>query len=133
MRKVFNIKQFVFDYGIKQQELCDVLGIKQPQASLLLNGKRNVREEHMDAMIKKYGSKKIAPYIIEVENSQPRLNATIIPTQIVEEIREDIQRDDLRSAIEAMQKKMDTLEAMIAQQNRMLDIMERMLDNIERK
>lgn len=87
MAKVFNIKQFVFDYSIPQSELSDVLGLKQPQVSLLLNGKRKILEKHEEAMRAKYGSL-IDPYFVEKKVSKVG-GVTILPAAVIDDIKNE--------------------------------------------
>lgn len=97
MAKVLNIKQFVFDYGITQAELSEVLGLKQPQVSLLLNGKRKVQEKHEEAMRKKYGNL-IDTYFVDNIAIHPQ-GVTIFPSAVVDEIREEV-RQELAEEVE---------------------------------
>lgn len=89
MAKVLNIKQFVFDYSIPQSELSDVLGLKQPQVSLLLNGKRKILEKHEEAMRAKYGSL-IEPYFVEKKVSRGVGGVTIFPASVVDDIKNEL-------------------------------------------
>lgn len=91
MAKVFNIKQFVFDYGIPQAELSEVLGLKQPQVSLLLNGKRKLQEKHENAMRERYGNL-IDAYFTENKMTQPQ-SVTIFPAAVMDEVREEVRKE----------------------------------------
>lgn len=89
MAKVLNIKQFVFDYSIPQSELSDVLGLKQPQVSLLLNGKRKILDKHEEAMRAKYGSL-IDPYFVEKKVSRGAGGVTIFPAAVIDDIKNEL-------------------------------------------
>lgn len=89
MAKVLNIKQFVFDYSIPQSELSDVLGLKQPQVSLLLNGKRKILDKHEEAMRAKYGAL-IEPYFVEKKVSRGAGGVTIFPAAVIDDIKDEL-------------------------------------------
>lgn len=131
---MLSLRKLAKDEGLRQRELAELLKTDQSVISLIVNGHRRLNEDQMQILVNKYGVEKLQQYDVPEELVRKQVaDLTIFQPEVIEDIREDIHLDDLRSAIEAMQKKVDTLEAMIAQQNRMLDIMERMLDNIERK
>lgn len=54
---MIDIKKFRIDNNISQQEICTILGIKQPYLSAIENGKRPLNEEKFTLLYKQYGDK----------------------------------------------------------------------------
>lgn len=79
---LLDIKKFAFDMQLKQQDLSEVIGVAQSQISAMMNGKREIKEEHIERLKVKYGDI-ISRYIIqnqtgETQKDNPITNSTKI-------------------------------------------------------
>lgn len=91
---MIHLKRLMFDKGLNQTELGKILGIDQSQVSLMVNGRRDIKQEHIDILIAKFGKEAIDAYtmpnnvadIFKTPRSR-QIQATIIPAEIVEEIQ----------------------------------------------
>lgn len=91
---VFNFKQFMFDKSLVQNDLARILGASQSAISDFVNGKRLPMDRHIEALAKKFGEDVISQYMIDEEKYREfigaRIPATIIPAEVVEEIKEEV-------------------------------------------
>lgn len=126
-----DIRKLAKTHNLRQRELAEILQTDQSVVSLIVNGHRRLNEEHIEMLRAHFGAEELAKF--EYKPLAPmQTQATILPADVVEEIQEEA-RNDLRQAIEEMAKRVDVLEEMIRQQNRMLDIMEKMVATLERR
>ena len=88
-----NLRQLMFDKGINQTSMAEILGISQPTVSKLINGTQEFQRYQIDALEKYFGSEVIkaynitpsptdAPVIVEAPTIARML--TISPDQEVE-------------------------------------------------
>lgn len=96
----FDIKRFAFDFELRQKDIADALGIDQPAVSMMMNGNRQIRPEHIELLKCKYGES-VDSYIIDdtarqvMSGAQSRqVTATIIPANVVEEIKQEAKAED---------------------------------------
>ena len=89
-----DLNRLKFDKGLSQAELGDVLGIAQAQVTLMINGKRDIRQEHIARLVTNFGKEFVDSYVVPDElvevftTPQARkIDATIVPAEIGEEIR----------------------------------------------
>lgn len=66
---LLDIKKFAFDMQLKQQDLSEVIGVAQSQISAMMNGKREIKEEHIERLKVKYGDI-ISRYIIQNQTGE---------------------------------------------------------------
>lgn len=109
---VFNFRQFMFDKSLRQNDLAQLLGESQSVVSLFANGKRIPKTKHLDILRERFGDDVIDQYVIDDEKYRELIShqipATIVPAEIVEEIKEEvvaaesvpILSDDLSTATE---------------------------------
>lgn len=90
---MFDLRRFAFDYNLSQAALGRILGIDQSAVSMMVNGNRKFREEHLALLRAKYGDC-VDSYIINEDTKQfftspqPRqVTATIIPAEVAEDIK----------------------------------------------
>lgn len=91
---VFNFKQFMFDKSLVQNDLAQILGASQSAISDFVNGKRLPMDRHIEALAKEFGEDVISQYMIDEEKYREfigtRNPATVIPAEVVEEIKEEV-------------------------------------------
>lgn len=81
---LLDIKKFAFDMQLKQQDLSEVIGVAQSQISAMMNGKREIKEEHIERLKVKYGDI-ISRYIIQNQTGEtPKDNPITNSTKIQE-------------------------------------------------
>lgn len=81
---LLDIKKFAFDMQLKQQDLSEVIGVAQSQISAMMNGKREIKEEHIERLKVKYGDI-ISRYIIQNQTGEtPKDNPITNPTNTQE-------------------------------------------------
>ena len=104
-----DLNRLKFDKGLSQAELGDVLGIAQAQVSLMINGKRDIQQEHIDRLVTKFGKEFVDAYVIPDEvvdvftTPQARtIEAKIYPAEVVEEIREEVRAEIVEEIKEEM-------------------------------
>lgn len=92
-----DLNRLKFDKRLSQAELGDVLGIAQAQVSLMINGKRDIQQEHIDRLVAKFGKEFVDAYVIPDEvvdvftTPQARtIEAKIYPAEVVEEIKAEV-------------------------------------------
>lgn len=92
---MFDLRRFAFDYNLSQAALGRILGIDQSAVSMMVNGNRKFREEHLALLRAKYGDC-VDSYIVNKEVakafSQPisqQVTATIIPAEVVADIKKE--------------------------------------------
>nr|DAY92390.1 MAG TPA: helix-turn-helix protein [Caudoviricetes sp.] len=73
---ILDIKKFAFDMQLKQQDLSEVIGVAQSQISAMMNGKREIKEEHIERLKAKYGDI-ISRYIIQQQTGATQNDNTI--------------------------------------------------------
>lgn len=92
-----DLKRLAFDKGLGQMELGSILDIAQSQVSLMINGRRDIKQEHIDKLIAKFGKEVVDAYVINEELyetfSTPQtkqVQASIFPAEVVEEIKAEV-------------------------------------------
>lgn len=73
---LLDIKKFAFDMKLKQQDLSEIIGVAQSQISAMMNGKREIKEEHIERLKAKYGDI-ISRYIIQGQTGVTQNDNTI--------------------------------------------------------
>lgn len=90
----FNFKQFMFDNSLKQTDMAQIIEESQSVISFLVNGKRIANKRHLDLLKQRFGEEVIEQYMIDVDEIRNKIArqvpATIIPAEIVEEIKEEV-------------------------------------------
>lgn len=90
------LKQLARDYNITQAELANILNVRQPDVSRMMSGLREIRPEHIALLEQRFGKDVVASYDLSNEQyeewrnrASKAIQATIIPAEIVEEIKEE--------------------------------------------
>lgn len=91
----FDLKRFAFDQNLSQTALGRILKIDQPAVSMMINGNRKFKEEHLALLRAEFGDG-VDSYIVNEDTKriftspQPRqVTATIIPAEVVDDIKKE--------------------------------------------
>lgn len=100
----FDLKRFAFDQNLSQTALGRILKIDQPAVSMMINGNRKFKEEHLALLRAEFGDG-VDSYIVNEDTKriftspQPRqVTATIIPAEVVDDIKKE-QYQEANSAV----------------------------------
>lgn len=109
-----DLKRLAFDKSLTQSALGYILQIPQPEVSKLINGRRDMTQAHLDLLSAHFGADVIAHYIIDDDAMDKyrklrgkTVDATIIPAEIVEGIRDDVYNEhcpDCKAAVPYVSK-----------------------------
>lgn len=89
---MLNFKQLAKEHWKTQQDMAEILGIAQSKVSALMNNPQNIRPEIMAKLEAHFGAEVVASYIDNHEHirSSRSVQATIIPADIVEEVKAEV-------------------------------------------
>lgn len=93
-----NLRQLLFDFNLTQKEFAEIIGAKQSEVSLFVNGKRSLGQHHTDALIARFGAEVIDKYTLPSDAYKPKVRdaqVTIVDAEIIEEAKE-LGREELR-------------------------------------
>lgn len=101
------LKQLAKDYETTQIELAKIMGVNQSEISKMMNGLREIKREHIELLNEHFGKDVVSHYIVDDAYAPRRTTATVIPYEVVEEVREEIRREgcpDCKAAIPYVSK-----------------------------
>lgn len=108
---LLDLKRFAFDCRLKQQDLSEVIGIAQSQVSAMMNGKREIKEEHIKRLKDKYGDI-ISNYFFEDNTGATQTdNSSINPTNT--QTMDPLVMDYINTLKEQLAKKDEQIKALI--------------------
>lgn len=88
-----DLKQLMFDKGLKQSDIASILNISQSLVSKMIRGERGMPEYYIDTLIAHFGDDVIKKYTIPDTPFTPikqEATITIYDKETVEEMREEI-------------------------------------------
>lgn len=94
---MINLKQLMFDRGINQTSLAEILGVSQPTVSKLIKGVQDFQKYQLDALEKYFGEEVVKAYIIPdkpFEGIIKDTQLTILDPATVAEMKEDILEEE---------------------------------------
>lgn len=89
--KMINIKRLIFDKSLNQRVLAQIMGCQQSEVSLFANGKREINEKQLAALIDYFGEDVINDYTLPADAYEPKVRdakVTIVDAEIIEEAKE---------------------------------------------
>lgn len=96
---MLNLRQFAFDYGLKQWEIAEVIGVDRSVVSLMMKGARKITRVHLDRLVERFGADVIAKYDIEEFVPQTKTaEVTIIPQTVVDDIKDELSQPKAEDA-----------------------------------
>lgn len=96
--KMINIKRLIFDKSLNQRVLAQIMGCQQSEVSLFANGKREINEKQLAALIDYFGEDVINDYTLPADAYEPKVRdakVTIVDAEIIEEAKE-LGREEVR-------------------------------------
>lgn len=94
--KMINIKRLIFDKSLNQRMLAQIMGCQQSEVSLFANGKREINDKQLSALIDYFGEDVINDYTLPADAFKPLTQlseVTILDTEVVEEMRQEIKEE----------------------------------------
>lgn len=121
--KTIDIKRLIFDKSLNQRVLAQIMSCQQSEVSLFANGKRNINEKQLAALIDYFGEDVINDYSTPnkpfEEITQPA-EGTLLTPEVVEEIKEEIKeevRQEIKEKIEDVESFLIVPEVVNAEPN----------------
>lgn len=100
--KALNYKQLMFDKGINQVRLSEILGISQPMVSKIIKGERSLQQHHIDALIGEFGEDVVNSYYSHQILDKPEVHeatVTVFDPETIEGIREEVKEEVLKKTV----------------------------------
>lgn len=100
--KTVNIKRLIFDKSLNQRVLAQIMGCQQSEVSLFANGKRDINEKQLAALIDYFGEDVINDYSTPnkpFEGITQTAEVTILTPEVVEEIKEEVKEEVLKTTV----------------------------------
>lgn len=94
--KTVNIKRLIFDKSLNQRVLAQIMGCQQSEVSLFANGKRDINEKQLAALIAHFGEDVINDYSTPnkpFEGLTQTAEVTLLTPEVVAEIKEEVRED----------------------------------------
>lgn len=91
-----DLKQLMFDRGINQTSLAEILGVTQPTVSKLIKGVQDFQKYQLDALEKYFGEEVLKAYIIPGSVEKPtshEATVTIFDNETIADIRKDVREE----------------------------------------
>lgn len=88
-----NLKQLMWDKGLTQTQLADIMGVNQSVISKFVLGKREPLSHHLEKLIERFGEESVKSYYVHqdlVTPAQQEATITIYDKETVEELEEEI-------------------------------------------
>ncbi len=97
-----NLKQLMFDRGINQTSLAEILGVTQPTVSKLIKGVQDFQKYQIDALVEYFGEDVIKAYTIPImpaDGAKHEATLTIFDPETIEEIKEEVKEEVLKTTV----------------------------------
>lgn len=91
-----NYRQLMFDKGINQVRLSEILGISQSSMSKIIKGERSLQRHHIDTLIEEFGEDVVKSYYTHQNLENPykqTAEVTIFDAETIDEIRQEIKEE----------------------------------------
>jgi phage repressor protein C with HTH and peptisase S24 domain len=91
-----DLKQLMFDRGINQTSLAEILGVTQPTVSKLIKGVQDFQKYQLDALEKYFGEDVLKAYTIPDSVAKPtshEATVTIFDNEAIADIRKDVREE----------------------------------------
>lgn len=94
--KTVNIKRLIFDKSLNQRVLAQIMGCQQSEVSLFANGKRDINEKQLAALIDYFGEDVINDYSTPdkpFEGITQTAEVSLLSPDTVEEMRKEVREE----------------------------------------
>lgn len=95
--KMVNLKRLIFDKSLNQRMLAQIMGCQQSEVSLFANGKREISEKQLSALIEHFGEDVINDYSMPTkpfEGITTDAEVTILTPELINEVKEELSEAD---------------------------------------
>lgn len=131
---MLDLRSLSFDLGKGQKELGEIIGVAQSQVSAMMNGKREIRLEHIARLYERFGKEVVDSYMRQDPPVVPcTTTATFYPAREVENIRDEVEAEnvaEVRTIVErflaSLERRDKQIDELIAQHKEMLEIIRSM-------
>lgn len=99
---MIDIKQLAFDKSLSQRKMAEIMNTTQSEVSQMCNGNRKMLMKHIEGLIDYFGQETINQYTIPdkpFEGITQTAEVTILSTETVEEIKEEIREKEIKTTI----------------------------------
>lgn len=93
---MIDLKLLMFDKGLNQTQLADILGISQSLMSKVMRGTRGFPGYYLDRLIEHFGDDVIKKYTLPSDAFEPKsreATVTILSPEVVEDIRQEVREE----------------------------------------
>lgn len=97
-----DLKQLMFDKGLKQSDLAAILDISQSLVSKVIRGERGVPAYYMDKLTAHFGESVIKKYTrpsTPIVPTMQQATVTIFDAETIEEIRAEVKEEEIKKTI----------------------------------
>ena len=97
-----NLKQLMFDKGLKQSDIASILDISQSLVSKVIRGERGIPGYYIDKLVEHFGEDVINQYTTPdkpFEGITQTAEVTLLTPEVVEEIMEEVKEEVLKKTV----------------------------------
>lgn len=136
---MLELRALAQDLGISQTEIGEIMGVGQSAVSFMMRGAMRIKEEHIEALIDKFGKETIDAYTVpdkprRLRTQRTEAEVTIFQPDEVEEIKaevvEDLQSVPINIYMEDMRKKDAEIYALNAEIRRQNERMDKLIEKL---
>ena len=99
---MIDLKRLMFDMSLSQRDLAQIIGTAQSEISHFANGRRDLKGQYLQSLIAHFGQETIDAYTRPdkpFEGITQTAEVTILSTETVEEIKEEIREKEIKTTI----------------------------------
>lgn len=111
---MIDLKRLAFENNLNQSELGKILALPQPEVSKMINGRRDIKPEHIDILVERFGEEVVKSYMVDDEIADifhtpqsKQVTAEIIPAQVVEEIKAEVAEEIRAEVVEEVKAEIE--------------------------
>lgn len=101
-----NLKQLMWDKGLTQTQLADIMGVNQSVISKFVLGKREPLSHHLEKLIERFGEESVKSYFIHQDLVNPHVQEAMISIydkgmveELKEELIEEVRAEEIKKTI----------------------------------
>lgn len=101
-----NLKQLMWDKGLTQTQLADIMGVNQSVISKFVLGKREPLSHHLEKLIERYGEESVKSYFVHQDLVNPHVQEATISIydkgmveELKEELIEEVRAEEIKKTI----------------------------------
>lgn len=101
-----NLKQLMWDKGLTQTQLADIMGVNQSVISKFVLGKREPLSHHLEKLIERFGEESVKSYFVHQDLVKPHVQEATISIydkgmveELKEELIEEVRAEEIKKTI----------------------------------